>query len=79
MFAEMIALEHRRREHLRRGENDKAAEIAKLMHEKAEGFRRERAAVVRELKRELEAALSKGDFAEAVMTANKINELGPER
>jgi hypothetical protein len=34
---------------------------------------------VRQLKQELEEALGGGDFAKAVRTANKINELVPER
>jgi hypothetical protein len=75
MFAEMIVLEHRRRVHLQRGEFDKAAEIAKLMHEKTEEFRRERANIVRELRQRLAVALEKGDFVETVRIANKINEL----
>jgi hypothetical protein len=72
----MIALEHKRREHERKGENEEAAKVARLMHEKAEEFRRERAAAARELRHELEAALSGGDFVRAVRTANRINELG---
>ena len=77
MFAEMIVLEHVRRELARRGEGERAAEIAKLMRERAEEFRRERADAARELRRELEAALGGGDFARAVRTANRLNELGP--
>jgi hypothetical protein len=76
MFAEMMVLERRRREHAERGERELEAEIARLMHEKAEEFRRERANAARELRRELEAALSGGDFARAVRTANRLNELG---
>jgi predicted metal-dependent phosphoesterase TrpH len=76
VFAEMIALEHMRRELARKGEGEKAAEIAKLMRERTEEFRRERANAARELRRELEAALSGGDFARAVRTANRLNELG---
>lgn len=76
VFAEMMVLERRRREHAERGEREQAAEIARLMHEKAEEFRRERANAARELRRELEAALSGGDFARAVRTANRLNELG---
>jgi low affinity Fe/Cu permease len=76
VFAEMIALEHKRRELMRKGESEEAAKIAKLMHEKAEEFRKERANAARELRRELEAALSGGDFARAVRAANRINELG---
>jgi hypothetical protein len=79
VFAEMMVLERRRREHADRGEREKAAEVARLMHEKAEEFRRERAVAVRQLKQELEEALGRGDFVKAVRTANKINELGPER
>ena len=59
MFAEMIVLEHRRRVHLQRGEFDKAAEIAKLMDEKTEEFRRERANIVRELRQRLAVALER--------------------
>jgi hypothetical protein len=76
VFAEMIVLERRRREHAEKGEREQAAEIARLMHEKAEEFRRERANAARELRRELEDALSGGDFARAVRTANRLNELG---
>jgi hypothetical protein len=76
VFAEMIALEHRRRELVRRGESEEATEIAKLMRERVEEFHRERAAAARELRRELEAALSRGDFVRAVRTANRLNELG---
>jgi len=79
VFAEMMVLERRRREHAERGEREKADEVARLMHEKAEEFRKERAVAVRQLKQELEEALGRGDFAEAVRTANEINELGPER
>ena len=79
VFAEMMVLERRRREHAERGEHEMAAEVARLMHEKAEEFRRERAVAVRQLKQELEEVLGRGDFAKAVRTANKINELGPER
>ena len=78
MFAEMMVLERRRREHAERGEHEMAAEVARLMHEKAEEFRRERAVAVRQLKQELEEVLGRGDFAKAVRTADKINELGPE-
>jgi hypothetical protein len=76
VFAEMIALEHMRRELARKGEGEKAAEIAKLMRERTEEFRRERAAALSGLKLELGVALSEGDFVRAVRTANRINELG---